>query len=239
MINRPETYENDAPNRSIVTRPAQPCAIHIWTSKCRFCIHGLLGTKFQRFWACHPFCYLFHHFSLLFFLLHLPFTTKCLITESVCDQEKEEHAYELKTEVLKFFSGAVSISMANFFYYRKRGSASYIVREVHSVRERETKWRHRCRAKISDEFTLSFCQKFAHLAMSLHFPLPKTRTFVSPFTLPVSPFTERSPLWRWNSQWVHALSCQKAARRMIENPRQAIKSCPVLYCSSHRKNESN
>ena len=24
-----------------------------------------------------------------------------------------------------------------FFYYRKRGSASYIVREVHSVRERE------------------------------------------------------------------------------------------------------
>ena len=50
------------------------------------------------------------------------------------------------------------------------------------------------------------------LAMNLHFPLPKSRTigdeltctfpcqkfalFDSPFTLPVSPFTERSPWWR-------------------------------------------
>ena len=70
-------------------------------------------------------------------------------------------------------------------YYRKRGSASYIVREVLSVRERE---RERVRdtegdgsdvtvAKIGDEFTRSLCQKFAQLAMSLHFPLPKTRTF--------------------------------------------------------------
>ena len=68
--------------------------------------------------------------------------------------------------------------------YRKRGSASYIVREVQSVRERERdgssetevvrrKWRHHCRAKISDKFAL----------------------VVSPFTLPVSPFKERSPLW--------------------------------------------
>ena len=31
----------------------------------------------------------------------------------------------------------------------------------------------------------------------------------------------------------------RAARRVIENPRQMIKSCPVLYCSSQRKNESN
>ena len=31
----------------------------------------------------------------------------------------------------------------------------------------------------------------------------------------------------------------RAARRVIENPRQMIKSCPVLFCSSHRKNESN
>ena len=57
-------------------------------------------------------------------------------------------------------------------YYRKRGSASYIVREVLSVREREReiqrarererrKWRHHFRAKIGDEF---------------HFPLPKIRT---------------------------------------------------------------
>ena len=31
----------------------------------------------------------------------------------------------------------------------------------------------------------------------------------------------------------------RAVRREIGNPRQMIKSCPVLYCFSHRKNESN
>ena len=97
------------------------------------------------------------------------------------------------------------------------------------------------------------------LAMNLHFPLPKIRMnwrwaytfpcqkfalFVSPFTLPVSLFAERSPWWRWNSQWVHTIQCQKifrpqalfplfqmarAARRVIENPKQMIKSCPVLF----------
>ena len=49
-------------------------------------------------------------------------------------------------------------------------------RERERYRERR-KWRHHCRAKIGDEFTCSLCQKFAQLAMSLHFPLPKTRTF--------------------------------------------------------------
>ena len=99
-------------------------------------------------------------------------------------------------------------------------------------------------------------------AMSSHFPLPtfpsqKFALFVSPFTLPVSPFAERSPLWRWNSQWVHTFQGQKcfrpqalfplfqkffrpqalfllfqiarAARRVIENPRLMIKSCLVLF----------
>ena len=47
-------------------------------------------------------------------------------------------------------------------------------------RERDTdrqrrKWRHHCRAKIGDEFTLSLA-KNSQLAMSLHFPLPKIRT---------------------------------------------------------------
>ena len=31
----------------------------------------------------------------------------------------------------------------------------------------------------------------------------------------------------------------QAARRVIENPRQMIKPCPVPDCSFHRKNESN
>ena len=54
-------------------------------------------------------------------------------------------------------------------YYRKRGSASYIVREVQSVRERDRdgssetevvrrKWRHHCRAKIGDKFALSLAK---------------------------------------------------------------------------------
>ena len=46
----------------------------------------------------------------------------------------------------------------------------------------------------------------------LTFPYQKFALFVSPFTLPVSPFTERSPLWRWNSQWVHSFHCQKFFR---------------------------
>ena len=77
------------------------------------------------------------------------------------------------------------------FYYRKRGGASYIVREVRlvRVRERDTererererqKWRHHCRAKIGDEYCTFPCQKFAPqflpswMALSSHFPLPKT-----------------------------------------------------------------
>ena len=80
---------------------------------------------------------------------------------------------------LQVFSGGVyspsatsrtisfSISNSFWYYYRKRGSASYIVREVLSVRERERyrdtererrKRRHQCRAKIGDEFTLSLAK---------------------------------------------------------------------------------
>ena len=67
-------------------------------------------------------------------------------------------------------------------YYRKRGSASYIVREVLSVRERERE-RERDGSDVTIvalklAMNLHFpCQKFAQLAMSLHFPLPKICTF--------------------------------------------------------------
>ena len=98
--------------------------------------------------------------------------------------------------------------------------------------------------------------KILKLAMSLHFPLSKIRTFVSPFTLPVSPFTRprghhcgaeiRNELDFSIAKNFSALFVPRrvfqmalAARRVIENPRQMIKSCPVLFCSSHRKNESN
>ena len=105
------------------------------------------------------------------------------------------------------------------------------------------KWRHHCRAKIGDEFTLSLAKTSHNWRWAYTFPCQKFALFVSPFTLPVSPFAERSPWWRWNSQWVHTFHCQKffrpralfplfqmaRAARRIENPRQMIKSCPVLF----------
>ena len=97
---------------------------------------------------------------------------------------------------------------------RKRFRASY-----NTERERR-KWRHKCRAKIGDEFTLSLA-KNSQLAMSLHFPLPKIRT--SRFSLHTSRLS---------------LHIARAARLVIENPRQMIKSYRVLFCSSHRKTES-
>ena len=55
-------------------------------------------------------------------------------------------------------------------YYRKRGSASYIVREVRSVRERE-RYRER---EIDGSDVIIVALK---LAISSHFPLPKNCAF--------------------------------------------------------------
>ena len=124
-------------------------------------------------------------------------------------------------------------------------------RERYRQTERR-KRRHHCRAKIGDEFTLSLAKNSHKWRWAYTFPCQKFALFVSPFTLPVSLHgdSERSPWWRWNLQWVHTFHCQnffslqalfplsqmaRAARRVIENPRHVIKSCPVLFCSSHRK----
>ena len=107
------------------------------------------------------------------------------------------------------------------------------------------------------------------LAMNLHFPLPKIRTIGDELTLSLAKnshfsflpshfpslpsrrghhctvslkFAMRShfPLPKFFSPTLFPLfQMARAARRVIENPRQMIKSCPVLFCSSHRKNESN
>ena len=90
--------------------------------------------------------------------------------------------------------------------YRKRFCASY-----NTERERR-KWRHHCRAIIGDEFTLSLAKNSHNWRWAYTFPCQKFALFVSPCTLPVSPFTERSPLWRWNSQWVHTFHCQNFFR---------------------------
>ena len=84
-------------------------------------------------------------------------------------------------------------------------------REIQTERERR-KWRHHCRAKIADEFTLSLAKNSHNWRWAYTFPCQKFALFVSPFTLPVSPFTERSPLWRWNSQRVHTFHCQRIFR---------------------------
>ena len=60
--------------------------------------------------------------------------------------------------------------------------------------------------------TLSLAKNSHNWRWAYTFPCQKFALFVSPFTLPVSPFTERSPLWRWISQWVHTFHCQKFLR---------------------------
>ena len=87
-------------------------------------------------------------------------------------------------------------------------------REIQTERERERdREREREReSKIGDEFTLSLAKNSHNWRWAYTFPCQKFALFVSPFTLPVSPFTERSPLWRWNSQRVHTFHCQKNFR---------------------------
>ena len=91
------------------------------------------------------------------------------------------------------------------------------------------------------------------MSLELHFPLPKIRTFR--FSLHTSrlslhgevtilalkfAMSSHFPLPKILSPSLFPLfQMARAARRVIENPRQMIKSCPVLFCSSHRKNESN
>ena len=91
-------------------------------------------------------------------------------------------------------------------------------RERERYRDRR-KWRHHCRAKIGDEFTLFPCQKFAQMATSLHFPLPKIRTFR--FSLHTSRLSllKWSSLWRWNSQWVNT----SVAKRLLPLCSESLK----------------
>ena len=77
-------------------------------------------------------------------------------------------------------SRTISFSISNsFWYYRKRGSVSYIVREVRSVREEDTEKERYLDG--SDVVTVAL-----KLAMSLHFPMPKIRAIAvsSHFPLP-------------------------------------------------------
>ena len=70
------------------------------------------------------------------------------------------------------------ISSTEAYNYRKCGSASYIVREVLSVRERERE-RYRERERDGSDVTIVALK----LAMNSHFPLPKIRTIGDELTL--------------------------------------------------------
>ena len=83
-------------------------------------------------------------------------------------------------------------------------------------------------ALIGDEFTLSLAKNSHNWRWAYTFPCQKFALFVSPFTLPVSPFTERSLLWRWNSQWVHTFHCQKSFRPLCS---PSFKAGPPLDLS--------
>ena len=103
-----------------------------------------------------------------------------------------------------------NVSQALPIYYCAWGTFGERERERERYRERERrKWRH-CRAKIGDEFSLSLAKNSHNWRWA--YKCQKFALFVSPFTLPVSPCTERSPLWRWSSQWVPTFHCQKFFR---------------------------
>ena len=98
---------------------------------------------------------------------------------------------------------------------------------------------------IGDELTLSLAENSHFSFLPSHFPSLPSRDlgflrghhcgaeFRNEFTLSIAKFFFVLFVPR------RVFQMARAARRVIENPRQMIKSCPVLFCSSHRKNESN
>ena len=118
-------------------------------------------------------------------------------------------------------------------------------REIQRERERERErkrdrreWRHHCWAKIGDEFTLSHA-KNSHNFCEFTLPLAK----ISHFSFLPSHFRSHHC-----GTEIHTFHCQKirplvptlswmarAARRVIESPRQMIEFCPVLLFFPSKK----
>ena len=98
-----------------------------------------------------------------------------------------ERKAKLKKNFLVIIGSAEALPILCVRYIRWERERE-IQRERERERERERrKWRHHCRAKIGDEFCTSPCQKFAPqflpswMALSSHFPLPKTLHFSKQF----------------------------------------------------------
>ena len=155
---------------------------------------------------------------------------------------------QMFTSIILFEQRRFSLGCPSL-YYRKRGSASFIVREVRWVRERE-------RERERDGSDVTFVA--LKLAMSLHFPLPKFALFVSPFTLPVSPFLQ----WMLNGHHCGAeirneftLSVAKKIRPLCSDPLKwreprdewsktqdkwsKILPCPTLFFPLKKMNQIN
>ena len=175
--------------------------------------------------------------------LHFPMPKIRTIAVSSHLPLQKSHFSFLPSRFLSHHCGAEIGSVSkSFWYFRKRGSASYIVREVREVRERERyrdrrKWRHDCHAKIGDEFTLSFAKIRTigdEIARSLakisyfSFPLQTSRLSLHHCGAEIcNEFTSSvAKIFRPLSRFRFSQMAQ-AARQVIENPRQMIKSCSV------------
>ena len=89
----------------------------------------------------------------------------------------------------EFLFQGVDLEVIFFWNYRKRGSASYIVREVREEREREReRERHTAREPDGSDVTIVALK----LAFSLHFLLPKIRTIGDEFTLSLAKYSHFS-----------------------------------------------
>ena len=91
---------------------------------------------------------------------------------------------------------------------------------------------------IGEELTPSLAKNSHFSFLTSHFPsLPSRRghhcgaEIRNEFTFPLPKIFRPlcSPSFKWH----------EPHDEVIENPRQIIKSCPVPFCSSHRKTESN
>ena len=136
---------------------------------------------FQRDWWI-PQCYLW-----------VTSQRQCTDTHSRERREKLQHTESCNGELGHpiFCPACVYVCM----YYRKRflycAWGTFSERETQRERERyrdRRKWHHHCRAKIDDEFTLSLAKNSHKWRRVYTFPCQKFALFVSPFTLPVSPF---------------------------------------------------
>ena len=111
-------------------------------------------------------------------------------------------------------------------------------------------------AKIGDEFTLTLAKNSHNWRWAYTFPCQKFALFVSPFTLPVSPFTERPKGHHCRAEirneFIHTFHCQIFFALFVpplsngtsratsdRKPKTNDQILPVLFCSSHRKSESN